>query len=157
MAITHHQEIVVQYLVADPRLFVSEEYLIQWGDEKGQSVWVDAVAVNLAERFVYLVEITGDPNAREIIKKLNLTYHDHISAVRASMLGGIGLPSDWQIRPWIFIRREAVSKVVCKLRTGVTPKITYLDTTPWEWEYRKVRRTGAEPGKPYSDLEHRYQ
>ena len=157
MAITHHQEIVVQYLTADPRIFVSEEYLVEWGTGKGQSIWVDVIAVNLTEEVVYLVEVTTDPAARQIVQKLNKTYSQLLSTVRASLLGGIGLPQNWQIRPWIFIRREAVPKVLNKLEAPVYPKVTYLNTTAWEWEYGKARRRGEEPGKPYEDLDIKYQ
>jgi hypothetical protein len=157
LAIKHHQEIVVQYLCADPSVFVSEEYLVEWGAGKGQSIWVDAVAVDLREHAVYLVEITSDPNARAIIKKLNHDYAEMLPTIRRAMLGGLGLPDTWGIRPWLFLRERAAAKVIASIPRAVVPKITFLHTTAWEWEYGKLRRTGAEPGKPYPSIPRQYQ
>ncbi len=158
MAISYHQEIVVQYLSSDPRLFISEEYYVGWGKEaKGEHIWVDVVAVDICNKEVFLVEITSDPYARQIIKKLNLTYSTMLPTVRTAMLGGLGLPDDWSIRPWIFVRREAVSKILDKIDSHLVPKITHLEMTAWEWEYKPLRREGAEPGKPYPDLDPKYQ
>ena len=92
-----------------------------------------------------------------VVKKLNHTYSEKLLTVRQSMLGGLGLSDEWNLRPWVFVRREAAQRILANIGPGIIPKITYLDTTAWEWEYGVKRWQGGEPGKPYDDLDLKYQ
>jgi hypothetical protein len=68
-----------------------------------------------------------------------------------------GLPDGWTVRPWLFIRREAVAFLLSRLPEGSYPKITHLEETAYPWLYESKRRDGKEPSKPYCNLDERYQ
>src|ERR1700756_74382 len=63
----------------------------------------------------------------------------------------------WGIRPWLFIRQEAVPYLLPRLPAGQYPRITYLEETAFPWEYEAVRQQGKEPGKPHTDFDARFQ
>ena len=149
------QEQVTAYVTADPNLFVAEERALYYDDGLDDNWWVDVLIVDPWEKIFYLGEATYDPRPRRLLKKLEVFTNK--KSVVLKKIGRNGAPNGWDIRPWLFLRKDTVNYVKLKLPAGCVPRITYLEETFRPWEYEKIRKTGLEPGKPYSDLEDQYQ
>jgi len=152
---TFLQERVVAYVTADPNLFVAEERLLYHGTNPNDHWWVDALIVDPWAKTFYLGETTYNPKPIPLLKKLK-TFTDRKSHV-LQRLGRDGVPEGWDVRPWLFLRKDAVPWVVPRLPVGPSPRITYLEATAFPWQYEKIRAVGKEPGKPYGDLDPKFQ
>ncbi len=155
--ISHYQEVVVQYLASDPAILISEEYYIRLGDENANTeFWVDALAADIAENVLYLVEVTYNQRPSKLAGKIN-RYYELLPIIRGALIGGRGIDDRWEIRPWVFLLQDVVPDFVSKIGELAKPRITYLEQTPFPWVYEEPRRLGKEPGKPYRDLASVYQ
>lgn len=150
------QERVVAYVTMDPNLFVAEERLLRFGPDKDKDVWwIDALIVDPWGKMFYLGEATYDLRPNRLIKKL-ATFAAKKTDVLAHV-GRSGAPKGWDIRPWLFLRQDAVKFVTSHLPPRLFPRITKLEETAFPWEYEKIRAEGKEPKRPYPDLDSRYQ
>jgi hypothetical protein len=148
------QERVIEYVTADPNLFLAEERLLFHGAAPNDHWWIDAMIVDPWAQMIYLGETTYNPRP-PLLKKLKV-FAERKSQV-LQRIGRTGAPAGWDVRPWLFLRRDAVAWVVQRLPEGPPPKITYLEATAFPWMYEKLRAVGKEPDKPYSELDLKYQ
>jgi hypothetical protein len=118
-------------------------------------VWIDALAVNPWEKTFYLGEVTYNPKPTPLARKVNLFYERKPEVIKQLSLEG--LSDGWAVRPWLFIRQEAVPYLLPRLPAGQYPRITYLEETAFPWKYEAVRKQGKEPGKPHGDFDQRLQ
>ena len=149
------QERVVEYITADPSLFVAEERLLVYGKGAKDHWWVDALIVDIWAETFYLGETTYNLRPSSLLQKLAV-----FTARKSEVLAGIGrkgAPQGWSVRPWLFLRRDAVPWVIERLPPEASPRITYLEATAFPWLYEKIRKEGGEPDKPYPDLDPKYQ
>lgn len=147
---------MTHYLTTDPHLFVAEERMLQYGSDANQKVWyIDAVAVDPWQKTFFLAEATYNPSPAPLMRKIKLFYE--VKNEVMTRLSLEGLATGWDVRPWLFVRREAIPFVKLKLPDDCFPKITHLEETAFPWIYEAVRRNGKEPNKPYPDLDERYQ
>lgn len=150
------QERVVAYVTMDPCLFVAEERLLQYGPNKDKDVWwIDALIADPWSKMFYLGEATYDLRPNRLIKKLEI-FAKRKSDVLAN-LGRTGAPDGWDIRPWLFLRKDAIEFVTRRLPSGLYPRITRLEATAFPWTYEDIRRKGQEPERPYDGLANQYQ
>lgn len=158
MGISHYQEVVIQYITSDPAMLISEEYYITFEYAAGRykTFWVDALAVDIRQYILYLVEISYAKKPRALTRKMNeyAAYEDNI---RAALAGGRGISEAWQLRPWAFILESASPYVLTRLERDAAPKLTFIEHTPFPWIYEKRRYEGSEPGKPYAAVPREYQ
>lgn len=150
------QERMTHYLTSDPHLFVAEERMLRYGHDPNKDIWwIDALAVDPWRKTFFLGEATYNPKPAPLMKKINHFYQIKGEVVSRLCLGG--LSSGWSVRPWLFIRQQAVPFVLSRLPGECFPKITYLEETAFPWVYEALRREGKEPKKPYPDLDERFQ
>jgi hypothetical protein len=150
------QERMAHYLTCDPHLFIAEERMVRHGPHPDKDVWyIDALAVNPWEKTFYLGEATYSAKPAALVRKVNLFYERKAEVIKQLSLEG--LSEGWAVRPWLFIRRDAVPFVVPKVPAGHHPRITYLEETAFPWKYEAVRQQGKEPGKPHGDFDQRFQ
>lgn len=150
------QERMTHYLTADPHLFVSEERRIQYGPNPDKDVWwIDALTTDPWKQTFYLGESTYNPSPTPLVRKI-VRFYEIKSDVLAN-LSPNGTPQGWDVRPWLFVRREVVPFVLKRIPSGCYPKITHIEETAFPWVYEPIRRLGKEPNKFYADLDERYQ
>lgn len=158
----YFQGVVVEYLRANRSVFVNTECLIQLDDIdkqlKDRHWFCDAMAVNFKESAVYLCEITFSVTMHSLLNRLQAwgsNWPELVHAVRRDA----GVPSDWSIRPWVFIpqrHHDAFSSKLTQVArstsggtsgTMPTPRVTFLEAV-LPWEYRSWdRKTDAIAGE----------
>jgi len=143
----YFQGVVVEYLRADRASFVNTECLLQLepGEylAKGKHWYCDVVAVNFRESKVFLSEISYSSTLHPLVKRLK-SWAESWPLLCAAVARDCGVPSSWEVRPWLFIpddRRPALQKKLALLPgSGVSgicmpePKITSLEqVAPWKY------------------------
>lgn len=144
----YFQGVVVEYLRADRAMFLNTECCIQLNpgfnpDTSGPHWYCDAVAVNHREHEIFLCEITYAKSLSGLQTRLT-GWAANWSGVLAALIRDSALPSDWPVRPWVFIPMEFRTsleeriKKLSNVGTGEgqmpTPKITVLeDILPWKY------------------------
>jgi len=104
------EEIVHEHLTGDLRLLVKPNLVVQQ-DENGRpwSAQIDLVALDLAHKTIYLVEVTGIRGVQKYLDaKLKPDNRRTIEAwaLKDLSLGGLGFPIKW----WLYVRKAFVSK-----------------------------------------------
>jgi hypothetical protein len=143
----YFQERMVHYLTCDPRLFVAEERILQYGKDKNKDFWyIDAFVVSPWERTFYLGEATYNLKPTPLLKKL------HVFAERYDEVMKLLVPESehdkWVVRPWLFLRKRVVADVIKHLPANLTPRISCLEVAAFRWKYEKLRQSGKEPKVP---------
>jgi hypothetical protein len=85
--------------------------------------WVDALIVDPWQNMFYLGEATYNLKPNPLLKKLR-TFAARKSEVLAR-LGHRGAPPGWDIRPWLFLRKDAIAYVIKKLPAGLHPRLPF--------------------------------
>ncbi len=162
----YFEGVVIEYLRADRALFLNTQYCIQVNkgknpDTSGPHWYCDAVAIDFRSRSIFLCEITfANPPAS--LKERLSGWNDHWVGVHQALVRDSKLPEDWTVRPWLFIREDAIPKVIKDLENlkAMTqgkvmfpvPKITPLEMT-MPWEYTSWDRQGEKPKPPIIPVE----
>jgi hypothetical protein len=152
----YYQGVVVEYLRADRAVFVNTECCIQLNeadnpDGSGPHWYADAVACDFGSRTVFLCEVTFSLSLAALLKRL-CGWNANWDALKAALVRDSKLPSDWDVRPWLFIPEQLIPLLVQKLQIldpqpiRFTPRITPLEMVQ-PWRYRSWRRVG-EAEKP---------
>jgi hypothetical protein len=115
----YYENVVIEYIRADRALFVNTECCIQVNegdnpDTSGPHWYCDAVAVDFRNAEIFLCEISFAkhlPGLRDRLKGWSENWIDVCSALARDS----HLPSDWPVRPWLFVPEELVPKLVAKV------------------------------------------
>ena len=159
----YYQGIVVEYLRADRSVFVNAECCIQLNeadspDGSGLHWYCDALAVDFTEKAVYLCEVSYSKSLRALLKRL-ASWNSHWTQVKASLARDSRLPSEWPVRPWLFIPEETLPTAAAGIKglgagPGQTrlmpePKITTLESVaPWKYRYNRKGETDEPDSAP---------
>lgn len=144
------QERVIAYVTMDPCLFVAEERLLIYGPDKNKDYWyVDVLIVDPWNKLFYLGEVTYDQRPNRLIKKLEILHSRKVDVLRG--IGRDGAPHGWDVRPWLFLRKDAVDYVKQRLPADLHPRLTHLEATASPWEYEKLRMEGKELDGHFED------
>jgi hypothetical protein len=144
--VDYFQGVVAEFLRANRSTFVNTECLIQLdpGDAplKGAHWYCDAVAVSLAEKHVYLCEVTYSTTLYSLLHRLS-SWATNWPGVLTALRRDCGVPENWNVCPWVFIPRDREPILRRKVGTLVpvaqgtampTPKVTSLeDVVPWKY------------------------
>jgi len=146
---------VVEYLRADRTLFLNTQCCIQLNeadnpDTSGPHWYCDVVVADYRHRAIFLCEVSFSDSLASLFKRLG-DWNVHWPSLTNALCRDSGLPSDWPIRPWLFVPEHLVPKVVAKLnqfnvpaereRKLPEPRITTLEMV-LPWEYRSWNRNG---------------
>ena len=144
----YFQGVVTEYLRADRSVFINTELLIQLepGDTppKGRHWYCDAAAVNFRESTIYLCEVTYSKSLQSLVSRLN-AWGSHWNEIRESIKRDCGVPSSWQVRPWVFIpathhdlfkrKIDALNSEISSEHSMPSPLVTYLESVlPWNYK-----------------------
>ena len=150
----YYQGVVTEYLRADRSVFVNPECFIQIikgrKPPKGSSWYCDILAVQFGSEQsgpsgVFLCEVTYSESLSALIKRLRAWNHNW-EEIRKALVEYSHLPSDWPVRPWLFVPEDKVGKKCAQklvdvlkqldAREGLkfTPRITSLEMVqPWAY------------------------
>ena len=150
----YFQGVVTEYLRADRAVFVNTECCIQLNpglnpDTSGPHWYCDAVAVDHRKHEIFLCEITYAKSLSALQARL-IGWASNWPGVLAALVRDSALPSDWHVRPWVFIPEELHKLLENKIKklanVGTaagqmpSPKITALEEV-MPWKYRSWNRT----------------
>ena len=159
----YYESVVLNFLRADRSVFVNTEYCIQINsgpnpDTSGPHWYCDAVALDFRSKEIYLCEISYATYLADLIKRLK-AWNDNWDGVcravaRDSFFGDRFLSEPWPIRPWLFVRKEARTRLEQRLKNianGQPPKfvskITELEMVQ-PWLFSSFNRNGGETNIP---------
>ena len=144
----YYEGVVVQYLRADPSMFVRPQCCIQLDAgplKDGEHWYCDVVAVRLREpETVFLCEVSFAKVPRSLFNRLQAWRRDW-TRVREALRRDNGVDREWPVQPWVFVRGERVANI--KRRLGEllgppagadampAPLVSSLDdVTPWRYK-----------------------
>jgi len=153
----YFQGVVIEYLRADRTTFVNTECLLQLepGEylAKGKHWYCDVVAVNFRESKVFLCEISYSSTLHPLLKRLT-SWAESWPLLCAAVARDCGVPSTWEVRPWLFVpddRLDALQKKLALLPTSEAsgtrmpePKIKSLEQVA-PWKYRSWNGKSYDP------------
>lgn len=136
----YFQGVVSEYLRANRSTFVNPEFFLtlehyEGGEPPRDTSWyVDLLAVSFEDRAAYLCEVTYSRTPYPLIKRLS-AWKAKWSELQQAVRRDAHLPSEWTIRPWIFVPESGIKYVLSKGDAfPATPKITPLEMTlPWKY------------------------
>lgn len=141
----YFQGIVAEYLRANRATFINPEYCLQLDEKekapsKGSSWYVDILAINIAQRAVFLCEVTYSQSLSALLKRLT-EWSQHWAQILHALHRDSGVPMEWSVRPWVFIPETLIPRFVTKTpEFSAKPIITPLEMTmPWlycTWDRR---------------------
>jgi len=159
----YYESVVVDYLRADRALFVNTECCIQLNesdnpDTSGPHWYCDAVVCDLGSQQVFLVEISYNANIGGweggLIKRLR-SWNENWLDLRGALVRDCCVPSEWPVRPWLFVPEERVAallgyleRIKAERTLAFCPRITPLEMVQ-PWRYLSWNRKG-EKQKPES-------
>jgi len=145
-----YEGVVLDYLRADPALFLNAQCLIQLNpgdnpDTSGPHWYCDAVALDLRNSTVFLCEISYSKGLYDLRKRLE-HWHEHWAGVRAALVRNCHVNPEWPVRPWLFVPKDLVAKLVVFLSDlsagaalNFVPRIRTLEMVQ-PWHYRSWKR-----------------
>jgi hypothetical protein len=144
----YYEGVVMQYLRADPSMFVRPQGCIQLdeglsGASAGRHWYCDILAIRLRRpETVLLCEVTFAEVPKALFNRLS-AWDETWSLVRKALARDSGVPHDWPVQPWVFVREKRVEYVRQRLATRLGPRavggmpmplVTGLDeVTPWNY------------------------
>lgn len=156
----YYQGVVCDYLRADRALFLNTECCIQLNaaanpDSSGPHWFCDAIAIDFRCSTVYLCEVSYARSLGALLKRLS-KWNALWAGVCAALARDCRVPSEWPVRPWLFIPEGCTPMAVAgirKLREAngsamPIPRITTLEMVA-PWIYTSWNRVG-EREKPSS-------
>lgn len=146
---------VVEYLRADRALFLNTQCCIQLNDAdnpdtSGPHWYCDIVVADHRNHAIFLCEVSFSDSLASLLKRLD-DWNVYWPALRIALSRDSGLPSDWPLRPWLFVPEHLIPKVIAKLkqfeadpgRQLPQPRITPLEMV-LPWKYRSWNRKGED-------------
>lgn len=149
-----YQGVVADYLRADRSIFLNTEFCLQDSKDKnpdfdkGKHWYVDAVAISIRDKRVYLCEVTYGRDLSPLIKRIS-AWSQQWELVSRALERDAGIPRDWLVRPWIFMPRDRIEIFLAKFSKMQPPfklLITPLEmTAPWCYNSWDRRGEGDKP------------
>ena len=147
----YYEIVVIDYLRADRSIFVNTECCIQLNpgenpDVSGPHWYCDAVACDFESQSVFLCEISYAERLTALRDRLT-NWHDNWPSVCRSLQRDSYLPSEWLVRPWLFVPEQSIDLLLSYLKKiqgtkeslRFTPRITPLEMVQ-PWRYRSWNR-----------------
>jgi hypothetical protein len=154
--VNYYENVVFDYLRADRSVFINTEFCIQLNesdnpDTSGPHWYCDAVACDWARHEIFLCEISYARQLSSLKQRLN-GWNENWTGLLSALCRDGSLPSDWLVRPWLFVPEFLVDQLINALdkmknsEEGLKfyPRITTLEMVqPWlyrSWDRRKEAR-----------------
>lgn len=121
-----HKAMVADYLQADRSLFVNGDFLLHLdaditGNDKGRHWYVDFLSASFKERIVFLCEVTFSQDLSKLMRRMK-EWSRNWGLIVCAIHRDTGVPSEWEVRPWVFIPEDRISLFVSRLRIFQHPQ-----------------------------------
>jgi hypothetical protein len=157
----YYQGVVVEYLRADRAVFVNTECCIQLNekanpDSSGKHWYCDSVAIDFGADpgpTVFLCEVSYAEKLGALTERLK-NWAANWAGVHDALVRDCKVPSDWPVRPWLFVPQGKIGRLVGKLKdlTEFNPRITPLECVqPWNyhsWDHQDSKTDKSKSGIP---------
>lgn len=159
----YYQSVVLDYLQADRAIFLNAECCIQLNcaknpDTSGPHWYCDAIACDFRAKCIFLCEISYELRLVNLTKRLR-HWHENWPAVCHALARDSHLPSDWPVRPWLFVPEQLITFLEKKLlqipgsgaaALNFVPRITPLEKVqPWHYKsWNRIFEEGKAEGVP---------
>lgn len=153
------EDMVAEYLTGAKGFVVNPAFHIKIASStpapSSRVHWIcDIVAVDLRQSAVYLCEVSIAKKLTAMTDRL-YAWRQNWSAVRASLIAGIGAGEDWPITPWLFVNQGLVDLAHRKMDWVMSqpapapemprPHVIELETV-MPWRYRSREWMDADAG-----------
>ena len=139
----YYQSIVAEWLTADGRTLVAQEYglrtsHVQEFKVKGQkNLWPDILAVRPRDKRAFLCEVSWSKDWKRTGEKL-AKYHELMPQIRESLDHWLAIPTsnDWVVHVWYFVPEAQVEKTKQLGPAGLGLRVSSLDQIkPWTYTH----------------------
>lgn len=141
---------VQSYLCADPAMFATVEYLLEFGGKGGKGDRIfDLLAWDARAERLFVVEVTTNKSLpKGLVERVKLDWARR-DALKAALEGKgvkVGRGGLWW---WIFVREQFLDAFAEALPPEMKPfvRLTGLQRTFFYPDYKDARRIGGEPSK----------
>jgi hypothetical protein len=133
----YFQGVVLEYLRADRACFVNPEFWLRGNPEKPHEKphwFVDAVALHMKDKVVYLCEVTYAKQPRALIQRLQ-SWKLNWETIEQTLRADAHVDQSWPLIPWVFGATETLTAVKPTLeKLFHKRKMTDLeDVLPWKY------------------------
>lgn len=142
----YFENIVAQWLMADGRTLITEEYPLRISHateftHKGQKVrWPDILAVRPKDKDIFLCEVTWLKSWSKIQEKIE-EYSEHEDKIRSCLEHWLGIGDvGWDLKIWYFVPSKHTERIQSMACNGLLLKTTTLEEIkPWTftWGFRE--------------------
>lgn len=148
-----YEQAVLDYVCGCPDRFVNLQFTIPYADSNGGSC-PDFVALDFADKTVYVVEVTAAADTKSIIKRIRERETRWLNPLRSHFGKLNSTFKQWEYHVTIFVRDDnevnAVQRITKELSdVSVLSIQKALFSWKWEWNVDSGVPTNAlrEPGK----------
>jgi hypothetical protein len=150
---SYYQDYVLRYLNADTKIFTKQEFAMpRFAAAKGY--YIDILAIKPSSKECYLCEVSYAKRVYALRQRVIRIAQD-MPQIKMWLLEKCGIPLDWTVRPWLFIKEEEAEPLLKVIPRDPKPKFTFLEKTV-PWNYHDWDMT-SEPGKPYMNFPEEFQ
>lgn len=139
----HYKTLVMDYLQADPAVFVNTECSTQLDEHLAPDCPAchfscDAVAIDLRHGVVYLCLASFDDKLQGMVEQMS-TWTRNWDSIKTSLCHGSKVPKNWRVYVWLFVPKDSIEMLDEELErlrqtagSKFKVKITALeDVQPW--------------------------
>lgn len=139
------EELVMEYLVQNRKMFVAPQYRIGGG-------WSmpDFVALDFAAKLVFVVEVTANGWPGGLLRKVRDRENQWLAKLRSELRGARIADDSWKFRVELYIRKSAVERFQREI--GDPPDVTVKSLEElgfywqWDWSAEKAKKEAEEAG-----------
>ena len=128
------EPIIMHYLTASERLFVSPQFVIRGPDGEEWSC-PDFVALDLAAHRVHIVEVTTAFDVSGLVEKVKMRQAQWIQYLKPDLVQRGAIDNSWDFTVRVFVRSDNVQKFLRKLGHAEDVQVQGIEDIafPWKW------------------------
>lgn len=133
----YFQGVVLEYLRADRSCFVNPEFWVRGNPDRPHDKphwFVDAVALHMKHKVVYLCEVTYAKQPRALMKRLE-SWKQNWETIEQTLRADTYVDKNWPLIPWIFGAPDTLAAINSALgRLFPEARKTDLEEVlPWKY------------------------
>lgn len=128
------EPIVMHYLTASERLFVSPQFVVRGPDGKEWSC-PDFVALDFARRQVQIVEVTTASDISGLVEKVRLRQTQWIQFLKPDLVQRGAIDDSWEFLVRVFVRGDNVPVFTRKLGQADDVRVQAIEDVAFSWKW----------------------
>lgn len=128
------EPIIMHYLTASERLFVSPQFVIRGPDGKEWSC-PDFVALDFAGHQVQIVEVTTASDISGLVEKVRLRQTQWIQFLKPELVQRGAIDDSWEFAVRVFVRGDNVPIFTRKLGQADDVRVQAIEEVAFSWKW----------------------